>query len=103
MGRRSRTDEIKENPDQITRRAGLAADVQRLKNGVETGELIERAQIERDYAVTFQTLASLLDIVPDLLEQLGVAPAAAARVERRLDTERAALAKRIAGFDTPAE
>ena len=71
----------------------------KLRLDYESGRLVERARVERDYARTFGVVAKLIDVIPDLIEPDGCGPDIVDRVEHRLEAERAAHAKRMDSID----
>lgn len=92
------TDLQKRQPNQFERRAYYAAESLKLKIGLDSGELMPRAQVERDYARAFMTMAQFIDTAPDILEREGCDQALVDRVEKCLDVERKALADRLRSF-----
>lgn len=93
------------NPDrlnQFQRRAYYASEKLKLDLQVQSGELVERGQVERDYGRTFTILSQFLDILPDIIEREGVSIAVIDRLSHKLDSVRKELAEQLASFDTPA-
>jgi len=72
------------DPDKLEpfkRRAHYQAEVEKLALGVKSGELIPRAEVEREFARIYDVIARFLDVLPDRLERAGmVDPQAAERI-----------------------
>jgi len=72
------------DPDRLEpfkRRAHYQAEVEKLTLGVKSGELIPRAEVEREFARIYDVIARFLDVLPDRLERAGmVDPQAAERI-----------------------
>jgi len=69
------------DPDQLEpfkRRAHYQAEHEKLILGVKSGELLPRAEVEREFARVFDILARFLDVLPDRAERAGLATPALA-------------------------
>jgi phage terminase Nu1 subunit (DNA packaging protein) len=90
------------DPDQLNqfqRRAYYAAEALKLKIGQESGELMQRALVERDYARAFTIMSQFLDTFPDIIEREGVPKEIVNRTVLRIETVRNELAEQLREFD----
>jgi len=70
------------DPDRLEpfkRRAHYQAEVEKLTLGVKSRELIQRAEVEREFARICDVMARFLDVLPDRLERAELVDAAASR------------------------
>lgn len=67
--------------DPFRRRAHYQAELEKIELQMKAGELVPRAEVEREFARVFDVLARYLDVLPDRLERAGlVGPQIAERI-----------------------
>lgn len=84
------------NMTPFARKAHYQAELEKLKLGHESGELLTRFEVEREITGIFAGVSQFLDTLPDQLERHGVDSDQLGYVETLLDDLRTKLHKDIA-------
>jgi hypothetical protein len=86
--------------DPFKRRAFYQGELDKLKLGVERGELVPRIEVEQEQARTMKIVARFFDTLPDVLERdCGASPILLAKVEQRLDEVREEIYRELVAED----
>lgn len=86
--------------DPFKRRAFYQGELDKLKLGVERGELVPRIEVEQEQARTMKIVARFFDTLPDVLERdCGAAPILLAKIETRLDEVREEIYRELVADD----
>lgn len=90
--------------DPFKRRAFYQGELDKLKLATERGELVPRAEVERQFAGMFTLAAQAFDTMPDILERdCGATAMQLRKIEQTLDAVREALYERLQGEDGDAD
>lgn len=94
------------DPDKLEpfkRRAHYQAEIEKLALETKSGELVPRAEVEREFARVFDVMARFLDVLPDRLERAGlISGEGAARVVDWTVQARIELHRDVVAIDPPA-
>ena len=84
--------------DPFQRKAHYQAEHEKLQLETERGQLVPAIEAEARYAEQAKIMAECLETLPDILERdCGATPLFVAKIEKRLDTVRDELYRKLAG------